>query len=90
MKKALIVGIDYYADISSLYGCVKDANAVKQALERHADGSINFSIQLLCSTGPRQYICLIPNIKLSLLDLSSFDGGDQFVGGFSVGHCFAG
>ena len=42
MKKALIVGIDYYADISSLYGRVKNANAVKQALERHADGSINF------------------------------------------------
>ena len=72
MKKALIVGIDYYADISSLYGCVKDANAVKQALERHADGSINFSIHLLCSTGPRQYVCR-SDLRTALTELFNSD-----------------
>ena len=56
MKNALIVGIDNYAEISSLYGCVNDANAVKQVLERHADGSINFAIDLLVTTGPKQYV----------------------------------
>ena len=68
MKKALIVGIDYYADISSLYGCVNDAKAVKQTLERHADGSINFSVNLLCSSGPRQYVCR-SELRAALIEL---------------------
>ncbi len=42
MRKALIVGIDYYDSIGSLSGCVNDAYAVKGALERHADGTVNF------------------------------------------------
>ncbi|WP_163512218.1 caspase family protein [Fodinicola acaciae] len=43
MRKALIVGIDYYANLRSLRGCVNDANAVKAVLERHADGTLNFA-----------------------------------------------
>src|SRR4051794_22909489 len=42
MRKALIVGIDQYSHINSLSGGVNDANDVKAALERHADGTINF------------------------------------------------
>jgi hypothetical protein len=42
MRKALIVGIDYYDAICSLSGCVNDAYAVKSVLERHADGTANF------------------------------------------------
>jgi hypothetical protein len=42
MRKALIVGIDHYADIKALSGCVNDAHAVKAMLERHADGTVNF------------------------------------------------
>ena len=33
MRKALIVGIDYYEHFNSLYGCVNDAGTVKRALE---------------------------------------------------------
>jgi len=52
MRKALIVGIDYYAHIKSLSGCVDDAHAVKTALERHADGTVNFvTPRLLTGTG---------------------------------------
>ena len=29
MRKALVVGIDFYTSISPLYGCVNDAYAVK-------------------------------------------------------------
>lgn len=47
MRKALVVGIDYYQSISPLYGCVNDAHAVKAALERHADGSVNFGVKTL-------------------------------------------
>jgi hypothetical protein len=52
MRKALVVGIDYYSNFSSLRGCVNDAHAVKAALERHSDGTLNFDIKLLTSTGP--------------------------------------
>lgn len=42
MRKALIVGIDHYDSISPLRGAVNDAYSVKGALERHADGTLNF------------------------------------------------
>jgi len=43
MRKALIVGIDYYEHITGLSGCVNDARAVKGILERHADNTVNFA-----------------------------------------------
>jgi hypothetical protein len=42
MRKALIVGVDYYEHAKPLSGCVNDAHAVKAMLERHADGTVNF------------------------------------------------
>ena len=51
MRKALVVGINYYTYSSSLYGCVDDAHAVKAILARHGDGSINFDVQLFTGTG---------------------------------------
>ncbi len=45
MRKALIVGIDYYESITPLYGCVNDSYSVKNVLERHSDGTLNFSIK---------------------------------------------
>lgn len=44
-RKALVVGIDEYAS-TPLYGCVADANAVAEVLEKNGDGSPNFSIHL--------------------------------------------
>jgi hypothetical protein len=55
MRKALIVGIDYYAAIGNLSGCVNDAYAVKAVLERNADGTLNFSSpQVLTGVEPAQ------------------------------------
>lgn len=51
MRKALIVGIDYYTNVSALHGCVNDSFAVKSMLDRHADGSVNFSVKHLAATG---------------------------------------
>lgn len=52
MRKALIVGVDYYAQINSLNGAVNDAYSVKATLERNADGTSNFAQpNLLVSTG---------------------------------------
>ncbi len=51
MKKALVVGINYYEHGNPLFGCVDDAHAVKAVLERHGDGSVNFDVQLFTGTG---------------------------------------
>jgi hypothetical protein len=51
MRKALVVGIDYYVSVSPLYGCVNDSFAVKTMLDRHADGSVNFGVKHLAATG---------------------------------------
>ncbi|MGL5236681.1 MAG: caspase family protein [Plesiomonas shigelloides] len=52
MRKALVVGIDYYTYASQLHGCVNDSFAVKAMLDRHADGSVNFGMKHLTATGP--------------------------------------
>ena len=56
MRKALCVGIDSYKIIDDLYGCVNDANSVKAALERNSDGTLNFSVKLMCATSETTYI----------------------------------
>ncbi len=56
MRKALVIGIDHYEKISPLYGCVNDAYGVKTVLERHSDGSVNFAVKLMTSTGPAKPI----------------------------------
>lgn len=53
MRKALIVGIDHYDQITPLRGAVNDAYNVKGVLERNADGTLNFATpRLLVGTGP--------------------------------------
>lgn len=57
VRKALIVGIDYYEHIGPLSGAVNDAFSVKAALERNADGTLNFPTpNLLVGTGPSQMV----------------------------------
>jgi hypothetical protein len=56
MRKALVVGVNYYAHISQLFGCVDDAHAVKSVLERHSDGTINFDVKPLTGTGPKDAV----------------------------------
>jgi len=51
MRKALVVGINYYSDIDSLFGCVNDAHNVKSVLERNSDGTVNFDVNLLSANG---------------------------------------
>ncbi|MCB0388573.1 MAG: caspase family protein [Winogradskyella sp.] len=56
MRKALIVGIDYYTHQNSLHGCVNDAYAVKTVLERHGNGTINFDVKLLTAISENQRV----------------------------------
>ena len=56
MRKALVVGIDYYEHVSSLTGCVNDAYGVKSMLDRHSDGSVNFGVRLLAGIGANDIV----------------------------------
>ena len=57
MRKALIVGIDYYHDLTPLSGCVNDADAVANVLGRNADGAINFATpRVLTATGVQNLV----------------------------------
>ena len=51
MRRALIVGINFYEHGSPLYGCVDDAHAMKAVLERHDGGAVNFDCKLFTGTG---------------------------------------
>lgn len=56
MKKALVIGINYYANVPDLYGCVNDAHSVKSVLERDGDGTVNFGVELLTANSPTDAI----------------------------------
>ncbi len=72
MRKALVVGINYYEHASVLHGCVDDAHAVKSVLERNSDGTVNFSVKLLSGTGPTDRV-LRTQMKDHIRDLFSGD-----------------
>jgi Caspase domain len=56
MRKALVVGIDHYANGSVLFGCVNDAHEVKNVLEKHSDGMVNFGVMMLAATNEKSAI----------------------------------
>lgn len=83
MRKALIVGINFYKNVSNLDGCVNDAYNMKNVLERHADGTLNFDINLLTATNENNMITqsgLKDNIK------RLFDGDSEIALFYYSGH----
>jgi hypothetical protein len=57
MRKALIVGIDNYRHMNRLSGCVNDAVAIRNALERHADDAVNFvGPRILTAARPEEIV----------------------------------
>jgi len=73
MRKALVVGINYYANVAPLFGCVNDSFSVKAMLDRHADGSVNFGVKHLTATGPSQ-LCSREEMRQAIQDLFAGDG----------------
>jgi|SRR5581483_7193494 len=73
MRKALVVGIDYYKHVSTLFGCVNDAHSVKSTLERHSDGTVNFGVKLLTGTGPADIVSRT-SLKDRIEELFATDG----------------
>jgi hypothetical protein len=79
----LVVGIDYYAKIPGLFGCVNDAHAVKNVLERHSDGTINFSVKLLIASDTSSHINR-STLKDAVIGLFSDDAEIAFL--YFAGH----
>lgn len=52
MRKALVVGINYYEHIDGLFGCVDDAYSMKGVLDRNSSGTVNFGVKLMTGNGP--------------------------------------
>src|SRR5471032_1277701 len=73
MRKSLVVGIDYYAHVGPLFGCVNDSFAVKAMLDRHADGSVNFGVKHLKATGPSETVGR-DELRQAITDLFAGDG----------------
>ena len=94
MRKALIVGINYYSSIAQLYGCVDDAYSIKSVLERNGDGTVNFDTRILTGTGPTDTVdrqslrAEIRNLFSSESDIALFyfagHGHIDSVGGYLV------
>lgn len=83
MRKALVVGIDFYDTVSQLYGCVNDSFAVKSMLDRHADGSVNFGVRHLTGTGPND---TVPRDELRKAIEELFDGDGEVALLYFAGH----
>ena len=83
MRKALVVGIDYYENTPALCGCVNDAHSVKSVLERNSDGTVNFAVKLLTGTGPTDTISRSV-LKDSVRDL--FAGDSDIALFYFAGH----
>lgn len=83
MRKALVIGIDYYAASGSLSGCVNDAHRVSTMLESHSDGSPNFDVRLLTASSDRDQI---PFRKLKDLIVELFKSGDDIALLYFAGH----
>nr|WP_320038139.1 caspase family protein [uncultured Bacteroides sp.] len=56
MRKALVIGIDYYENVNPLFGCVNDAYSIKTVLDRHSDGTKNFDVNIEVATGDKNKI----------------------------------
>ena len=56
MRKALVVGINYFEHVPDLYGCVNDAKAVEKVLETNGDGGPNFDVRTILGIDPKTSI----------------------------------
>ncbi|HEV2840565.1 MAG TPA: caspase family protein [Chthoniobacterales bacterium] len=82
-RKALIVGIDYYTTIGSLFGCVNDANSVADVLAFHSDDARNFDVMLLTGTGPNEPVTRAA-LKKAVREL--FDDDSEIALFYFAGH----
>ena len=92
-RRALLIGIDQYDKISPLKGCVNDALAMQEVLERHENGNRNYDCRVLTSPGRKpitrrflreQWTELFENFDGDVLFYFSGHGSPTNVGGYLV------
>jgi hypothetical protein len=83
MRKALVIGINYYEKCGQLHGCVSDACDVTNALERNADGTLNFDVQTLLATTDQN---MISKSLLKAKVKNLFDGDSDIALFYYAGH----
>jgi uncharacterized caspase-like protein len=84
VRKALIAGVDYYEHFDSLKGCVHDAQAVNEILERHADGSVNFATPRLLVAGNSAEAISRADLKDAIREL--FESDSEIALFYFAGH----
>ena len=84
MRKALVVGVDYYRNFEQLKGCVNDASSVAKVLERHHDGSVNFATPKLLVATDNYSPVLRDELRRSVKEL--FEGESDIAMLYFAGH----
>lgn len=78
-RRALLVGIDKYDVFHDLTTCVADATEMEKLLERHADGSPNYSCRLMTYGKEEKTIKItIPRLREALHELFNYTGDVLF------------
>lgn len=72
MRKALVVGIDYYTNCKCLDGCINDAHSVISVLERNGDNSVNFAVNCMLATDPNSIVSK-KELKNNIVELFKYD-----------------
>jgi Caspase domain len=83
MKRALLVGIDYYENFQQLYGCANDAAAVHPLLQRNEDGGPNLDCRLASAKDAATQVSR-DRLKEMIRELLS--GGAEFALFYFAGH----
>ena len=83
MKRALLVGIDYYENFQQLYGCANDAAAVHPLLQRNEDGGPNLDCRLASAKDAATQVSR-DRLKEMIRELLS--GGAEFALFYFSGH----
>lgn len=74
-KRALLIGIDNYDHVAELTGCVADAVAMRDLLQRNEDGSPNYSCRLLTyGQEPSEKKITRPLLRRACQELFDFTG----------------
>ena len=83
MKRALLVGIDYYENFQQLYGCANDAAAVHPLLQRNEDGGPNLDCRL---ASVKDAATQVSRDRLKEMIRELLSGGAEFALFYFAGH----
>ena len=73
-KRALLVGIDHYDHVSSLGGCVADAEAINELIQQQEDGTPNYACRLLLAKKQNSAGITRPILREALRELFNYKG----------------